>query len=100
MTLDALYRTENPRVGGSIPPLATTSIKSIAYRLRDPSNRVPTIGLVIRVWNSGELLPAAAVNDSRRSRSVGCIMQSRMGVTRRWTRFGLPYMSHRGGAKA
>src|SRR6202022_4528375 len=24
--LDAIYRTENPRVGGSIPPLATTSI--------------------------------------------------------------------------
>ncbi len=41
-------RTENPRVGGSIPPLATTSISSIAYKPRDPVHQAPTIGLIVR----------------------------------------------------
>jgi hypothetical protein len=26
-SLDAIYRTENPRVGGSIPPLATINLR-------------------------------------------------------------------------
>ena len=58
---------ENPHVGGSIPPLATTSIKSIGYPSRGPSNRVPTLGLLIRLSISAMLATVTVIDKARLS---------------------------------
>jgi hypothetical protein len=48
----AVGRTENPRVGGSIPPLATTLIESPAYERSRRQGGRETVGLLIRSSNS------------------------------------------------
>jgi hypothetical protein len=58
-------RTENPRVGGSIPPLATIPAKSIGYHPRGPLNPAPTIGLLIRLPTVTELETVTVMDKAR-----------------------------------
>src|SRR5271167_2817244 len=44
--------TENPRFGGSIPSLATISIKSMLYTVAEPSEITPTLGRKVRMSRS------------------------------------------------